>query len=677
MYLSKDTAMADPTTPHQDKENDMPIFCDECQTAITAIALRNDESDVLHQTGQTLLRSVERRCPICVRLYMECAERGYDFSDPQVMDDLTIEYESRPASPTLFCGISLYFYTEELDIVRMGLAFDPSGMDWSHREPPGGWAELLQHVADAPNSLSSSDTGSQAVGNLAGWWYQSCLKMHNCDWDRNETYIPPRLLVINGDMCKLVETGGKQLEGPYATLSYRWGENSSHLTLTSTTLSQLTNGMKINDLPKTFDHAMTTISRLGISYLWIDSLCILQSGLGHKEDWQEHVKLMASIYRNCILNISAADAPNAFGGCFFTRDPLLATPIVNSWRQLTQNLGDFDGEVPLEGPNVLVHLGWPTTAREFFLSRRGWVFQERMLAPRTLYFTKTQIFWECSKLGLCCETYPGGFIGAQSQFDKGYDRYPFRWEPQDIKSSFRDPYFQRWKEIIQDFNSSELSMPEDKFPAIAGVASRLDEHLKDDYVAGFFKSHLPRALLWTLLHPRGQRFKGPYRAPSWSWAATNGPMEMKFIKEPEDEIAAVQSFYLDLVNKSDRFGQLKFASITLKAPTFIVTWDCGPTKFLDLCYEFYQLPALSKPECISSVNLMFDDGLLPAEYNKALLVAVVNGHFNNVEGLILVLMKSGGLEPECYVRIGTFDAKLASPSWIEQEGVTIRDVVIN
>jgi hypothetical protein len=195
--------------------------------------------------------------------------------------------------------------------------------------------------------------------------------VHNCDWDRDEAYIPPRLLVINGDTCRLVETERKHLKGPYAALSYRWGEKSSHLMLTPTTLAQLTNGMKLSDLPKTFHHTITTISRLGISSLWIDSLRILQSGPGHEAEWQEYVKLMTSIYRNCILNVSAADAPNASGGCFFIRDPLLAMPIVSSWRQLTQNLGPFDGEVPLEGLNMLLHPGLPTTASEFFLSRRG------------------------------------------------------------------------------------------------------------------------------------------------------------------------------------------------------------------------------------------------------------------------------------------------------------------
>jgi hypothetical protein len=106
-----------------------------------------------------------------------------------------------------------------------------------------------------------------------------------------------------------------------------------------------------------------------------------------------------------------------------------------------------------------------------------------MLTPRTLYFTKEQVFWECSKLGLCYETYPGGFIGAQ--LHSSHHQYPFRWKPQDAESYSNDPFLERWEKIIEGFNTCELSMPGDKFPAIAGVASRLNEHFKDDYVAGF------------------------------------------------------------------------------------------------------------------------------------------------------------------------------------------------
>jgi hypothetical protein len=37
------------------------------------------------------------------------------------------------------------------------------------------------------------------------------------------------------------------------------------------------------------------------------------------------------------------------------------------------------------------------------LNKRGWVLQERALAPRTIYFTENQTYWECGH-GVRCET---------------------------------------------------------------------------------------------------------------------------------------------------------------------------------------------------------------------------------------------------------------------------------
>lgn len=46
-----------------------------------------------------------------------------------------------------------------------------------------------------------------------------------------------------------------------------------------------------------------------------------------------------------------------------------------------------------------------TMLNEMPLLRRGWVLQERVLSPRTLHFTSTQMFWECNQK-IACETFP-------------------------------------------------------------------------------------------------------------------------------------------------------------------------------------------------------------------------------------------------------------------------------
>lgn len=58
---------------------------------------------------------------------------------------------------------------------------------------------------------------------------------------------------------------------------------------------------------------------LGYKYLWIDSLCIIQSGDDQK-DWKEQSMLMGRVYQNAQCNIVASSSKNGKGGCFQKRD---------------------------------------------------------------------------------------------------------------------------------------------------------------------------------------------------------------------------------------------------------------------------------------------------------------------------------------------------------------------
>ena len=71
-------------------------------------------------------------------------------------------------------------------------------------------------------------------------------------------------------------------------------------------------------LPRTFKDAIQLTRNLGVSYLWIDSLCIIQDSM---EDWRRESRLMDKVYRYSACNIMAEAAINCDGGLFFGRDP--------------------------------------------------------------------------------------------------------------------------------------------------------------------------------------------------------------------------------------------------------------------------------------------------------------------------------------------------------------------
>ncbi|ORX99625.1 heterokaryon incompatibility, partial [Clohesyomyces aquaticus] len=91
----------------------------------------------------------------------------------------------------------------------------------------------------------------------------------------------------------------------YATLSHCWGLHPSFLTLEASNLNSFEKGIPVQSLAQNFHNAIEVCKRLELRYLWIDGLCILQSGVGSEDDWLCHVTEMRTIYRNSYINISA------------------------------------------------------------------------------------------------------------------------------------------------------------------------------------------------------------------------------------------------------------------------------------------------------------------------------------------------------------------------------------
>lgn len=177
--------------------------------------------------------------------------------------------------------------------------------------------------------------------------------------------------------------------GKYIALSHCWGNPSTSRIPTTTiaTLSERKSTIPLSSLTKTFQDAIAVTQKLGIRYIWIDSLCIIQDS---QSDWQNEVTKMCDVYRNAHLTIAATDAANGSEGCFRTRDGWLIRPC----------------ELPLEvdlGPDskapICFHSSPPTmrlTEKPVpKLVSRAWTYQERVLSPRTLSYNANGLSWHC------------------------------------------------------------------------------------------------------------------------------------------------------------------------------------------------------------------------------------------------------------------------------------------
>jgi hypothetical protein len=98
----------------------------------------------------------------------------------------------------------------------------------------------------------------------------------------------------------------------YAVLSYVWG-GTNFLTLQRDNISQLETPGSLASvtLPKTIDHAMQVTRSLGLDWLWIDSLCIIQNDPVDQARLIGHMDL---IYTKAAVTVVAAGPNGADDG---------------------------------------------------------------------------------------------------------------------------------------------------------------------------------------------------------------------------------------------------------------------------------------------------------------------------------------------------------------------------
>ena len=295
-------------------------------------------------------------------------------------------------------------------------------------------------------------------------------------------------------------------------------------------------------LCKTFKDATVITKYLGLKYLWIDSLCIIQND---PEDWRRESAKMGGVYGSATINIAATSASDGTMGCFPTRPWELRLP-VRLHDQTT--FGDFSLQLPYKNLD-----NEP-------LRCRAWTFQERFLPLRTLHFTNSQVFWECNGI-VACETFP----------DLTQLMDPAIY----TQSTDYQTLFDLWKEAVNQYSRGKLTYAKDKLIAVCGVAKWFQNRMKDDYFAGMWRQNLEKQLCWRT----DKNFWGydiyrdtrstEYLAPSWSWASIESHVQFRSMMwEPVwDEGAKTQIHVLSiktiLENEDNPLGPVRGGNLRL------------------------------------------------------------------------------------------------------------------
>jgi hypothetical protein len=181
------------------------------------------------------------------------------------------------------------------------------------------------------NSLCYStvllDQSSHVAMELMRWWTKSCIRYHGHEQadDLDRAVLPRRLIDVrySGRQPRLwtpkLSWLGRRPE--YTALSYCWGNSEPMVTTTNNVDRHHSTGFDEARLPRTIRDAIFLTRQLGIRYLWVDALCILQgSDETARADWRRESSKMKEIYGNAFLTIVAAEHEDKDGGIFSVKN---------------------------------------------------------------------------------------------------------------------------------------------------------------------------------------------------------------------------------------------------------------------------------------------------------------------------------------------------------------------
>ncbi|RGP61095.1 hypothetical protein FLONG3_10650 [Fusarium longipes] len=397
-----------------------------------------------------------------------------------------------------------------------------------------------------------------------------------------ESFLPTRLLDVQAACpsgLRLVITATDpeifKLDASrrqYAALSYCWGSGDAALKQLKTTKDVLNDHLAevpMEMVPQTVADSIRVCRVLGIRFLWVDALCIIQ---GDKEDWSKESFKMSDIYTNSYIALCIVQGDSCSSG-FLHKDYNPANVRIKFQSKLDSSVS---GNITLrmlhppsetfrrytkqdskygptdDGPgNSDLGSAWST---------RGWTFQEDQLAPRNVFFGN--LTFHVSR-GSELESADGSIVG----------HFRFIETMDSLQRALGT-----WYSMIDSYSRRNLSYEHDKFPAIAALAKSFSQTFKDQtYLAGLWESDIHKGLLWSTVawmefDDYQKLVSEKYTAPSWSWARR--PLQAYWIlsadKHTKSELIVRSSeIATEEHNKYGRIstGRLRLTARMFKPPT--------------------------------------------------------------------------------------------------------------
>lgn len=544
-----------------------------------------------HRNLQSLSTSAEQGCSLCTSIWQQCAKmlpadihaRRSPLPSDKIGEQITLGLSNWSPEAE---GIPYLTAVQQLprgavnNLATFDVFAEPGGA-------PNGVETMLAKAIQ-------SDPASEASLRVAKNWHQECLASHQkCTrMLSRKRPLPTRVIDVGDPSCnpRLVVMDGQP--GSWAALSYCWGGPSTFVLNKETSESFYGGKIPLHIFPKTLRDAITVTRALGLQFLWIDALCIMQDSA---EDWAAEAERMKDVYGGATITIAATNSTSADYGIFKSR---AISPAACSLEWRSSN--------PMKSHNVFLRSSsefWDTTMKNEPLNTRGWTLQESLLAPRTLSYGTQQMIWECleRKVGESgrpvlpgerhrdknfVQTMIANEFSSWEKMKLAFTRLSLKTMPVDwtaVPNSWVHSHHamnSRWFAIVEDYTGRNLTVQSDILPALSGLASAFQNLLRDEYCAGLWKRDLVRGMCWTRSRVQKRDVRtikagekeGDDHLPSWSWASVIGGRVTNTLEDEQtwpftavEETAQTLHVRTTPKNK-DVFGQIAHAELVIKAP---------------------------------------------------------------------------------------------------------------
>lgn len=329
-------------------------------------------------------------------------------------------------------------------------------------------------------------------------WMDDCATRHGqkCNPPGSDDSLP--LLLLDVKRMRLFKS---DRYCRYLALSYVWGKAKQFRTVKSNFQQLQQDGafLRVRDqLPQLINDAITFVADLGETYLWVDALCIVQDDPEAKE---LYVPQMDRIYGQALLTVVAvagSDANCALPG------------VVAGSRVMSQSPVQLGSLMLFAEPRNLA-----TTVESSTWRSRAWTFQEGILARKRLYFSDSQVYWQCS------ESHHSEDGGEETGAGE-----PSSWSMNVLERQVsNDPRlrFNVYESLVKQYSRRALTYPSDSLNAFVGILSAIRESFGWQFASALPESLFDFALLWSpmwssQLRPR-ESLGSACKSPTWCWTA--------------------------------------------------------------------------------------------------------------------------------------------------------------